>query len=226
MSRLKETNDISSSQSSSGNNIPEESYYYTEEETNDTNPEQDPQKPSPLNSLFRLMINPTEGWKILRRRKFQPEQTASRCFYPLMALASISVFIDALYFDDATLTQLLVKALIVFISFFFGYFLLIPLCKVFLPKEVKNFPETEFGKNFNMMMLSTLAIFYIISQCLPMFDAIWVFLPLWTIYLISKGARFIKASQKSPVTITFILCVLVIGTPLGVFRLFSIILPQ
>ncbi len=224
---------------SSGTNHPEESsiideapLYNIEDEISEGRDNDDsdvdnhyPQKPSPFSALIRLMINPTDGWKKLRRYHFTPEQMGARCFYPLSALAALSAFADLFYNSDSTVSGVIVNALVTFISFFFGFFLLSPLGKIFLPKEVKEYSETVQGKVFNMAMLSTLAMFWILFKCLPMLDTIWVFLPLWTVFLISKGSRFIKASQQKPTTVTFILCVLIVGTPLAVGRIFAMILP-
>ncbi|MDE7381045.1 MAG: hypothetical protein K2N03_02820 [Muribaculaceae bacterium] len=179
----------------------------------------------PISALVRLMINPTNGWKAFRRNKFSPEIMANKCFYPLVGIASLSSFTDLVYFGETTVQSVIVDALLIFISFFFGYFLTLPLCRIFLPKEVRFFPDSDFGKDFIMGMLSTLCMFFTLYKCLPMLDTIWVFLPLWTIYLTSKGTRFIKASQQKPKTITFILSVLIVGTPLAVSRIFNLILP-
>lgn len=191
----------------------------------DPNPEEPRKRKTPLELMFGIMLNPVEGWKSLRRSKYTPDEISAKCFYPLSALAAASQFVALVYHPDMEMSDILVKALITFICFFFGNFIILPLLKILLPKSIKDFSETDFGKEFVMMMLSTLALFYVAITLLPMIEPVLVFLPLWTIYLISKGTKFIKIPKDKTVGATGMLCVVIIGTPLLVNWIFTSILP-
>lgn len=213
----------SGSQSNDSYNLEEEEH--AGEKELDSNANRPPKQHSPIAILLSLMTNPTDGWKKLRRSPFSPEEMASRCLYPLCAMAALSKFADLIYPGDATISGSLIGALIIFMSFFFGYFIIGPIAKILLPKDTKAFTETPFAKKFFMAMLSSLAIFLTVYECVPMLQPILVFLPLWTIYLISKGSRFVKATQSKPTAVAGILSIVTIGSPLLIYWLFDIVLP-
>lgn len=184
--------------------------------------EDNSKKPSLILMLLYLMINPVEGWKRIRRSKVQPEEVARRCFYPMTALATVSQFMRLAYGTITEVNTLVVSALTVFISFFFGYFVVRLMQRILLPANCrKKAADSPYGQIFTMYLLSTLTIFYTISNILPMLEAIWVFLPLWTIFIASKGIRFFKFEDHRINLITALMCAFEIGAPILVFMIFT-----
>lgn len=208
-----------------------DNYYNLEEEDSTpddespVDPEGEPRKQSPLRILIEMLTGPAEGWKKLRRANFSIEKIASGCFYPMLAAAALTKFADLFYFPDSSLSEVLVKALVVFISYFFSYFIAPPVIKILLPKAVKSFADSKYCKQMVMMMLATLALFQIAINLLPMLEPVLVFLPLWTIYLITKGTKFIKIPKDKTTTTTGALCVVIVGAPMLVGWVFNSILP-
>lgn len=174
--------------------------------------------------MFRTLLTPVDGWKALKRVHFSPDKFASACFYPLTALASVSQFAELLYGADTPLSTLIVSALRVFMSFFLGYFLILLVGKVLI-KGSKSVFDSEFGKIFVMDSLSSLAVFYSLILFLPMLEPVLVFLPLWTIYAICRGVRFLRLPSDSVTIATCLLSLIIIGMPLVVGWLFSLVIP-
>lgn len=172
------------------------------------------QKLSPLRIMFKTMMTPVEGWKSLWRAKYKPEEVSSRCFYPLIALAAITVAANFYYTAGYTFTDWVIQGLVVFISFFFGYFSVILLGASILPKKSRNFLKTDIGKQFVLVNMSTLALFASLIQLFPMLDPVLVFLPIWTIYLIFKGIRVYHIDSSVQNTTTVWMCILIIGAPI------------
>ncbi|MDE5774156.1 MAG: hypothetical protein K2H86_06845, partial [Muribaculaceae bacterium] len=144
-----------------------------------------------------------------------------RCFYPLIAVAAVSEFMSYIYRVPESIGAVLIQALTVFISFFFGYFLILILEKALLPANCKEKALSDYGKQYVLFLLSTLTLFYILSNCVPMLEAIWVFLPLWTIYLASKGIRFFKFEDHRTTLITVMICAFIIISPIAIYMIFS-----
>ena len=144
-----------------------------------------------------------------------------RCFYPLTALASASVFMDALYGTETEVTPLVISALIVFMSFFLGFFVTSLCTRLLLPDEMRNLSDTEYGKQYALYLLSTLTIFYTLGNCLPMLDPVLVFLPLWTVYLGCKGTRWMRIADNRKHTVTALLSAIVVLSPVALYRLFE-----
>lgn len=171
----------------------------------DTNPQNDgsvdsrdpkhkPYKPMAL--LFSILMTGTAGWKDLRRSRLKPEQTAAGCFYPIIALASICRFADWFYLPEFDLSSTLVSAVSVFASFFFSYFAVQVVCKWLFPLAAKSKTESAFFKLTIQYSLSSLALFWIPGEIMPILEPLTVFLPIWTAFIITKAIRFLRIPEK------------------------------
>lgn len=169
--------------------------------------------PSPVRLLFKTMFTPVEGWKALKRARLKTEEFASRCFYPLIALAAISEVSKIFYEANVSVSDWAVDGLITFMTFFFGYFSVLLAGGFMLPPKSRDIIKKDIGKQFVMLAMSSLAIFWIFIQIMPMLEPVLVFLPLWTIYLIYKGVRILRVPEEVENSTTGLLCMLIIGIP-------------
>lgn len=151
---------------------------------------------SPLLMLFRILMKGTAGWKDLRRARFKPEQTAAGCFYPLIALASVCRYGDWFYLPEFNLSDTLISAVSVFASFFFSYFAVQVVCRWVFPLPAKSKTETNFFKLIVQYSLSSLALFWIPSELMPILETLTVFLPIWTAFIITKAIRFLRLPEQ------------------------------
>lgn len=158
------------------------------------NPKRSSYKPILL--LFSILMTGTAGWKDLRRSRIKPEQAAAGCFYPLIAFASVCRFADWFYLPEFDLSSTLVSAASVFASFFFSFFAVLVVCKWVFPYVAKSKTETPFFKLMVQYSLSSLALFWIPAELLPILEPLTVFLPIWTAFIITKGIRFLRLPEK------------------------------
>lgn len=151
---------------------------------------------SAITLLFDILLTGTAGWKRLRRTRLTPEQTAAGCFYPILALAAICRFADWFYLPEFELAVTLVKAASIFASFFFSYFTTQVLCKWLFPADARAKTETPYFKLLVQYALASLALFWIPAELLPVVEPIAVFLPIWTVFIITKGIRFLRLPEN------------------------------
>lgn len=183
-----------------------------DEENEDEEDEEKEKKGSPFALMFKILSTPVEGWKELKRRRYTPEQIASGMFFPTIAIAAISEFAAKIY-TTVGLNECLMNALKAFISFFFGYFTVLLISGVILPKASKKAMKESIGRIFVMVNMSTLALFFSTLNLFPMIDAVLVFLPIWTIYLIYKGVRILRVPEGVETRTKILLAFLIIGCP-------------
>lgn len=172
-----------------------------------------PTDKTPLSLLLRVMFSPATGWRTLKRSRIKPERFGMGIFYPLCALASAAQFCSMIYEANQTISSLVVSAMIVFISIFFSYFTIPILAGPFLTEQVKKSLESNFGKVAIMTALSTLAAFDILFELLPPLEPVLVFLPIWTMYLLTRLTKFLGTPKEKLAMTATILCILVIGLP-------------
>lgn len=164
--------------------------------------------------LVKIMFFPVQGWKNLRREHPSIESIQSGCFYPILACLSISKFADYLYSVNVTLSSVITEAVVAFVSYFFGYFCILIILSKFLPRNTEKNFDTDYGKEYVIIGLSTLALFSIITELLPMLWPILIFLPLWTLYLLYRGSRFFKIAPNQELKFMIVICCSIIGVPL------------
>lgn len=182
-------------------------------------------KISPFGLLLKIMFNPVEGWKSLRRSNIEVSSLQSGCFYPILAVLAISKFAEFFYLVNVNLSEIVTKAVIAFVAFFFGYFCVQMIISWLLPKNIiKNFDD-KFGKEYIIIALTTLALFSILTDILPMLWPILIFLPLWTFYIMFKGLRFFKFPAQQEMKFLVIACAAVIGAPLAIEWLLNTVMP-
>lgn len=171
-------------------------------------------KPSPFGLIFKILANPVHGWKNLKRCKYSVDSVASSTLYPLLAVAAVSEYTALFYDVDASITSLFIPAIITFITFFFGYFSVLLLSDFLLPKEARKTMHTYFGKEYVMINVSTLTLFYIIYRLFPLAAPIVAFLPLWTIYIACKGVKLFRLPAEKETRTCGMMSFLIIGCPL------------
>lgn len=146
--------------------------------------------------LLGILMTGTAGWKEIRRSRLSPEQTAAGCFYPLIAVASLCRFSDWFYLPEFNLSNTLISATSVFISFFFSYFAIQVVCRWVFPIVAKSKTETPYFKLIVQYALSSLALFWIPAEIIPVLEPITVFLPIWTAFIITRGIRFLRLPEN------------------------------
>lgn len=163
--------------------------------------------------LFEILFSGTSGWKQLRRSHLKPEETAAGCFYPLAAAVAACRFADWFYTPEFSLSNTLIEAVNLFVSFFFSYFAVLIVCRWILPYDVKMKAETPYFRQIVQYSLSSLALFWIPSEIFPIIEPLTAFLPLWTVFIITKGMRFLRIPAACEVRSTVTIVASVVGMP-------------
>lgn len=164
--------------------------------------------------LFKIMFSPMSGWRDLKRSKISVEKLGGEMFYPLCGISAASQFIRLIYEANLSVESIIIQGLIVFTSLFLSYFIIPVLARPLLSGKAKEMISEPFGKKTVMILLSTIAIFDILPIALPIFAPVFFFLPLWTIYLISRLPKFFGASKEKSAMIITVLSLLIVGMPI------------
>lgn len=180
---------------------------------------------SPWSIFIRLFYSPLTGWKQLKNSAYSPDRTASKVFYPLVALASLGQFASKIYYPSQSLGYLLQSAVGIFISFFIGYFLVVVLCRSFLPADAKTKIDTPYGRKWLQYLMATLTLFFTIYELCPVLEPLLVFAPIFTVYLALRGVRFLRIKEASDNLVGWTVGLLCIVIPYGIYYVFDAIMP-
>ncbi len=180
--------------------------------------------PSPMMLVLKTIATPVEGWKALKRAHIPTDRLASQTFYPLLAVAAASCFANFIYDPDAELTGTLTEAVVEFIRYFLGYFAVIWACRL-LPEEINLRIGMPFGRNFVMTAMSSLVIWSVLIEWLPMAAPVLSFLPLYTVYMIFKGVKFLRIPENRLTLAASVISVVTLVAPYIIGIVFNLLLP-
>ena len=191
-------------------------------------PSADPQKrkPSAWKLFWGVVFSPVQGWKKLRGSKLKADEMAQGCYYQILALMAACNFAELFYVADSKMSAVLIESFILFITFFLSYFVIVLILRGVLPRDCREAFETDFGRNFVLVALATLAGVQISVELLPFLQPLLVFLGLYTVFLIVKGVRFLKAPAERQTMLSVVISILCIGVPIGLQMLFNLMLPK
>lgn len=197
----------------------------------ETIPDQDNQKEgdegknqtskNPLLLLFDILMTGTPGWRRLRKARLTPEQTAAGCLYPLASLAAICRFSDWFYAPEFILSDTLVSAVGVFISFFFSYFAVQVACRWLFPADLRSKTDLPYFRQLVQYALASLALFWIPAELLPVIQPVAVFLPIWTAFIITKGMHYLRIPDSRRTRCNVTVVIATVCMPYLILRLFS-----
>ena len=164
----------------------------------------------------RVLTMPSAGWELAMTAGPRPEIAVIRFLLPVCLLAAGSEFFAYFYNVGLNFTAVLVQSVLIFTSFFLGYFIALVFSRLFLPKDAKDFPGSQFGKLLIMGGIGSLAFFEVLINLLPMIDFILEFLPLWTVFIIYKGMQMTVVSPEKQTWAIGAVCIVVICSPIVV----------
>lgn len=168
---------------------------------------------NPFLLLFDILMTGTPGWRRLRKARLTPEQSAAGCLYPMAALAAVCRFSDWIYAPEFAISDTLVAAASIFISFFFSYFAVQVICRWLFPADASAKTELPYFKQLVQYALASLALFWIPAEILPVIEPITVFLPIWTAFIITKGMHYLRIPEGHKTRCTIILVTSTVAMP-------------
>ena len=176
-----------------------------------------------LKYLFQLILSPGNGWEDIAIADDNPRLIASRGFYPLIAIAALSVFMQGVYHHTEFLVlfmRMIVTFLVYFVSYFFGVFALSLFAE---PTLEKRYDETR-SHTFVLYTLGLVALISLIINVLPITSVMLFFLPFYVALIQWKGVSYmgVKAEKTGIFMIIAILGVLM--PPYIFYFLFSLII--
>lgn len=176
---------------------------------------------------LRMWGAPLAAFKEMRNNRLPAAAMEQEVFYPLLALAAAGAFAFLFYFgSESTVASCLISAVTIFVSCFASYFLVFPFCRLLLRGDCARRIDTPFGHCYVAALMATLPLYYFLYELMPMFEAIFVFTPAYTIYLAVKGFPTLNIPEQRRTSTLVGLLLLIIALPIIIYELLGILLPS
>lgn len=179
---------------------------------------------NPWSAYFRVLLSPVNGLKRLKSSAISPEVMASRVFYPILALVAAASFMDIPYKLDTDVSSILQSAVALFVSFFISYFAIFPIGGAVLGVKASEKISSAYGKLLVLVTLSSLATMYLLFELCPVLEPVLFFAPIYTIYIICRGAKMLRLEDKMLTPTILVISLLEIGLPYLIYWVFKALL--
>ena len=147
---------------------------------------------NPLWLFVKLICGPVEGWKAIRRAKLSARAFEFGCFFPWILAAGLSSIADFMHNSAATTASVLTKGITTAVAYILTYYGTAILCEIMLPQKVCKALRTSFGSIFIMAAILPLVLARIIGAWMPILVPALFFMPIYSIYLVVKGVKFLR----------------------------------
>lgn len=150
-----------------------------------------------LKYIFQLLLSPAHGWEDLADDEANPRELAARGFYPLTAIAAVSVFAKLMFHSMNTVTELLIQAIITYMMYFIGYFAATFVLGLFSGTELQSETYERRSQLFAMFSVAILELMTIIVNLVPITLVLAWFLPVYVAIVMWKGCDFMGVRPGS-----------------------------
>lgn len=172
-----------------------------------------------LKNLIQLVLSPGKGWEDVSASHAKDQGQLLASFYRLLAVCSLTEFVQALYgkIDFLTAAGL---ALAMFGSYFIAYFI----ARALIDHYIDRFGEASPARisNFVIYGLGLLVIIELIENLLPTDLTLVKFLPLFVGLILYRGSAYMSVRSGHEFGFLCLAAASVIVVPVGIFSILSL----
>lgn len=145
-----------------------------------------------LRNILQLILAPSKGWEDVSGDMADPSALARKYLYPLMGLASMSVFFRLIYNTEHRFAYLLVTAFVLFVSLFFTFFFALSIFKSYFYKFCEGSPNEHKYTTVITYCVCMQSIFAVVYNLLPRISLLGFLLPLIVTLIFWKSDTYLR----------------------------------
>ena len=176
-----------------------------------------------LKNIFQLVLSPGNGWEDIAADNDNPKEISTKGFYPLIALAAVSVFMKGIYHNIDFLV-LFIRMIVTFLVYFIGYFFGVFVLSLFSEPTLEGYYDEHRSHTFVLYTLGLLAVISLIVNCLPVTSMMFFFLPFYVALIQWKGVSYMGVKPHKVGVFMIIAILGVLMPPYIFYFLFSMII--
>lgn len=177
-----------------------------------------------IKNMIQLILSPQRGWEDISESAVAPEVLCRRGFYPWLAVVGLSEFLRLFYdFSLSVLTlaeHAVAMAGALFASLYLGRLFL----EAIFPRYISDKANPIKIYIFTIYLTGLIGLYHIISCAMPARLTLLHFLPLLSLLVIFRSARYMDVPEGNTVTFLCLSAVAVIVVPVGMCALLTFII--
>lgn len=179
-----------------------------------------------LRDTLQLILSPVKGWEDVSGDGFDSVVLLKKGLIPLLAFTALTVFFRLIYNADASLIIVIQQAIVAFLKYFATYYLASFVFTLYLPSCVDGEMSLTKCHTFITYGITLLALVNIIENCIPVELAIVFIMPVYVLYILWRGLRYMSISFNGVGTFILITLFSIILPPYLLQCLFNFVLGQ
>ena len=152
-----------------------------------------------LGYIIQLIMNPRRGWEDVASDNPSPRRMLMSGLLPLIVLTSLTYFVRVFYFTDFTVVDAIQGAVINAVAYFATYFIAVFAISLRIPymekddEDMLSMDEASARVEiFSACIVGLLLLITFVSNLIPLDISLLHYLPLYSVYVIWKGAEFLR----------------------------------
>lgn len=179
-----------------------------------------------LRDTLQLVLAPVKGWEDVSADGFESADLLKRGLIPLMGIAALTVFLRLIYVTDASVIDTIQISIVTFLKFFATYYLAAFVFTLYLPTCIDGAVSLNKCQTFIVYGVTLLVVVDIIANCIPVELAILFLMPIYVLYILWRGIRYMNISFNGVGTFILMIVFSILLPPYMLQYLFDLVLPQ
>lgn len=179
-----------------------------------------------LKHILQLIISPAKGWEDVSSAGIDPRELTRRGLYPLLAILAITCLIRPLYASiEYSLVEALQNAIVSFTVYFATLFIAGAAFSTFMPTLTENAGSNFKNQSFVIFCLGILITINIISNLIPGDLVILKILPVYVIFVMFNGVRYLDVTSSKIGHFMFLAVLSIAAPPYILSFFFNLLMP-
>ena len=171
--------------------------------------------------MLQLVLAPTKGWEDISASQLSPILLAQRCMLPLFGIAALTVFIQLHYHEDVSISYYVIKAAVIFASYFVTYIMSPMVYANNLGKYIDGEPNAKKYTTVVVYGLSLLALSTIICNFLPTALGLTLLFTIGVTLILWKSSTYLFVKAEKNLRFAFFVFLSTVAIPFAIQALFD-----
>lgn len=170
-------------------------------------------------------MSPVHGWEDISYDAPDSRRLVVSALIPWLILVSLSSMLPGVYSGTLTLLSALHSVIATFLMFFITYYLAVAAFSFYMPSLSGGSAREQNNNTLILFSVCLLALIEMIKNCLPVDLGMLNFFPLYVLYIMWRGARYLKVTRSNRLQYVCLAFLTILLPPYILKFIFSLILP-
>lgn len=177
-----------------------------------------------LRDSLQLILAPVKGWEDVSADGLDDTALLKKGLIPMLAVVALSSLVRLFFDVEASVVGVIQQAIITFIKYFATYYFACLIYTLYLPSCINGEFSLKKCHTFITYGITLLALVNIIENCIPVELAVLYIMPIYVLYILWRGLRYLSVSFDGVGTFLLITILSIIVPPYLLQYLFKVVL--